>query len=67
MTSTYIKNYVNLSDLLSIVKRFCVAISMQFVLDTCLKVTLKKGSLVKSKNIIMNINAEIIELEQNKI
>ena len=39
---------------------------MQFGLEKCEKVTFKKGALVKSKNINLDINIEITELEDNK-
>ena len=46
-------------SLLSIVKRFSDDIGMQFGLRKREKVTFKKDSLVKSKNIILDINTEI--------
>ena len=39
---------------------------MQFGLNECEKVTFVKCTLVKSKNIILNINMEITELKHNK-
>ena len=39
---------------------------MQFGLEIYAKVTYKKGSLVKCKNITLDINTEITELEHNK-
>ena len=39
---------------------------MQFGLEKCAKVTCKKGLPVKSKNITLDINPEITELEHNK-
>ena len=39
---------------------------MQFGLEKCVKVTFKKGSLVKFKNIIRCINTKITMLEHNK-
>ena len=39
---------------------------MQFGLDKYAKVTFKKASLGKSKNIILDINTEITGLEHNK-
>ena len=39
---------------------------MQFGPNKCKIVTLKKGSLVKSKNITQDINTEITELEGYK-
>ena len=47
-------------------KRFSDDIRMQFGLDSCAKVTFWKGLQVKSKDITLNINTEIIELEHNK-
>ena len=39
---------------------------MQFGRDKCAKVIVKKGSLVKSKDIALDINIEITELEHHK-
>ena len=38
----------------------------EFVLDKYAKIPFRKGSLAKSKNITLDINMEIIELEDNK-
>ena len=62
----YAKNPNNLECLLSNVKIFSDNIGMHFSLDKCTKVTFRKGSLVKPKNIILNINTQIAELENNK-
>ena len=39
---------------------------MQFSREKCGKVTFKKGSLVQTKNITLEINTEISEVEHNK-
>ena len=39
---------------------------MEFGLEKCVRVSFKKGILVKSKNITLDINTEIIKLEHNK-
>ena len=39
---------------------------MQFVLEKCAKVTIRKGLLAKSKNITRDISMKIIKLEHHK-
>jgi hypothetical protein len=41
-------------------------ISMEFRLDKCAKIVLNKGQLVHLKNLILDINREIQDLEQGK-
>ena len=55
-----------LEGLLNTVKRFSYDIKMQFDLGKCTKVTFKKGLLLKSKNITLDLNIEITELDHNK-
>ena len=57
----YAKINDDLEGLLSTVKRFRDDIEMQFWLNKCAKVSFKKGSQVKSKNISLIINTEITE------
>ena len=57
----------DLKGLLSTIKRFIDDIGMQFSLEKCVKVAVKKGSPIKSKNITLYINTEITGLEHNKI
>ena len=63
----YAKNDDNLEGLLSTLKRFSDNIRKQSGREKCAKVTFKKGSLVKSKNISLDINTDITGLEHNKI
>jgi hypothetical protein len=37
---------------------------MEFGLDKCAKIVFKKGKLVQSQNLVVDINREIQELEQ---
>ena len=60
------KTDIDLKDLLSTIKRFNDNKGMQFGQEKCAKVTIKKGSLVRSKNIARNINTEIIDLEHDR-
>ena len=53
-------------DDLSTIKTFSDDIGMQFGLNKYVKVTFKKGSLIKSKNIIVDMNTEITVLRQKK-
>jgi hypothetical protein len=39
---------------------------MEFGLDQCAKIVFKKGKLVHSQNVVVDINTEIQELEQGK-
>ena len=60
------KNNVDLKGLVSTVKRFGGDLGMQFGSEKCAKVTFKRGSLVDSRKIILDINTEINEFAQNK-
>jgi hypothetical protein len=48
------------------VTTFSDDIDMEFGLDKCAKVVFKKGKLVHSHNLVVDINREIQELEQGK-
>ena len=60
------RNYDDIKGLINSVKRFSVNKRMQFGLHQCVKVIFKKISLVKSKNITVNLNTEITEVEHNE-
>ena len=62
----YEKYNNDLKDLLSPEKKFSDDIGMWFILEKCAKITFKKGLLVMSKNIILDINTEITKFEYNK-
>jgi len=40
---------------------------MEFGLEKCAKIAFKRGTLVHSQNLVININREIQELEQRKM
>jgi hypothetical protein len=48
------------------VKTFSDDIHMDFGLQKCAKITFKKGKLIQSQNLVIDINREIQELEQGK-
>jgi hypothetical protein len=48
------------------VKIFSNDIQMEFGLEKCAKMTLKRGKLIQSQNLVIDINREIQELEQRK-
>jgi hypothetical protein len=48
------------------VKNFSDDIHMEFGLEKCAKVTLKRGKLISSQNLVIDNNREIQELEQGK-
>jgi hypothetical protein len=48
------------------VKTFSDDIRMDFGLEKCAKITFKKGKLIHSQNLVIDINREIQELEQEK-
>jgi hypothetical protein len=48
------------------VKTFSDDIHIDFGLEKCAKITLKKGKLIHSQNLVIDINREIRELEQGK-
>jgi hypothetical protein len=47
-------------------KTFCDDIRMEFGLDKCAEIVLKKGKLVHLQNLMLNINREIQQLEQGE-
>jgi hypothetical protein len=49
------------------VKPFSDDIHMDFGLEKCAKITFKKGKLLHSQNLMIDINREIQELEQGKM
>ena len=56
----YTKNDDHLKGLLNTVKISRDHIRMQFYMDKCTKETFRKSAPVKSKNIILDINMEIV-------
>ena len=48
------------------VKTFSDDIHMDFVLEKCPKITFKKGKLIHSQNLVIDMNREIQALEQGK-
>jgi len=48
------------------IKTFSDDIHMDFGLEKCAKITFKKGKLIHSQNLVIDINREIQELEQGK-
>jgi hypothetical protein len=48
------------------VKTFSDDIHMDFGLEKCAKITFKRGKLIQSKNLVIDFNREIQELEQGK-
>ena len=48
------------------VKTFSNDIPIDFGLEKCAKITFKKGKLIHSQNLVIDINREIQELEQKK-
>jgi len=48
------------------VKTFSDDIHMDFGLEECAKIIFKKGKLIHSQNLVIDINREIPELEQGK-
>jgi hypothetical protein len=48
------------------VKIFSEDIHMEFGLEKCVKITYKRGKLIHSQNLVIDINREIQELEQGK-
>jgi len=47
-------------------KTFSDDIHMDFGLEKCAKIAFKKGTLIHSQNLVIDINREIQELEQGK-
>ena len=59
------KNFENKHKQLK--KTFSDDIHMDFGLEKCTKITFKKGKLIYSQNLAIDINREIQELEQGKM
>ena len=51
---------------MQVVKNFRDVIHMEFELDKCMKVVLKKGKLVHSQNLKLDTTREIQEFKQGK-
>jgi len=51
---------------MQVVRNFSVDIHMEFVLDMCAEIVLKKGRSVHSQNLVLYFNREIQEPEQGK-
>ena len=47
-------------------KTFSDDINTEFGLENCAKISFKRGNLVHSQNLVIDINREIQELEQRK-
>jgi len=52
---------------MALVRTFSDIVHMEFGLDKCAKIVLKRGKLVHWQNLILDFNSEIQELEQGKI
>jgi len=51
---------------MQVVRTFSDDISMEFGLDKCTEIVLKRGKLVHSQNLILDFTRDIRELEQGK-
>ena len=51
---------------MQVVRTFSDDISMEFGLDKCTEIVLKRGKLVHSQNLIRDFDRDIQELEQEK-
>jgi hypothetical protein len=60
------KSEEELQKQIQTVATFSDDIHMEFGLEKCPKIAFKKGKLVHSQNLVMDINREIQELEQGK-
>ena len=60
------KSEEELRNQIQTVKTFSDHIHMDFGLEKCAKFTFKKGKLIHSQNLKIDINREIQELEQGK-
>jgi len=58
------KSEEELQKQIQIVKNFSDDIHMEIGLEKCVKIAFKRGKLVHSKNLVIDINREIQELEQ---
>jgi len=60
------KSERDLQKQIHIVKTFHNDIHMEFGLEKCAKIAFKRGKLVHSQNLVIDINREMQELEQGK-
>jgi len=60
------KSEKELQKQLQTVKTVIDDIHMEFGLEKCAKIAFKRGKLVQSQNLVIDINREIQELEQGK-
>jgi len=60
------KSEEELQKQIQTVKIFSDDIHMEFGLEKCAKIAFKRGKLVQSQNLVIDINREIQELEQGK-
>jgi len=60
------KSEGELQKQIQIVKTFSDDIHMEFGLEKCAEIAFKRGKLVHSQNLAIDINREIQELEQGK-
>jgi hypothetical protein len=60
------KSEEELQKQIQTVTTFSDDICMEFGLDKCAKIVFKKGKLVHSQNLVVDINREIQELEQGR-
>ena len=60
------KSEEELQKQIQTVKTFSDDINMEFGLETCAKITFKRGKLTHSQNLVIDTNREIQELEQGK-
>jgi len=58
------KSVEEIQKQIQIVKTFSDDIHMEFVLEKCAKIAFKRGKLVHSQNLVIDISREIQELEQ---
>ena len=60
------KSEEELQKQIQTVKTFSDDIDMEFGLEKCSKITLKRGKLTHLQNLVIDTNREIQELEQGK-
>jgi len=60
------KSEEELQKQIKTVKTFSDDIHMEYGLENCAKIAFKRGKLVHSQNLVIDINREIQELEQGK-
>ena len=60
------KTEEGLQNQTQVVRTYSDDIHMEFVLDKCAEIVLKRGKLVQSQNLILDFNREIQDLEQGK-